>query len=162
MEFRDNTTLGQAKAHLRLNWEKGVECPCCRQFVMLYKRKLNSGMAITLIRIYQQPRAWIHVKDFLRRNKYFNGHDWTLLKHWGLLEEKESKPDEPCSGMWRITDKGVAFVRNQIEVEKRLYFYNNKVYGRDTELTNIIEALGSKFNYHELMNGAGFQKVIFN
>ena len=70
------------KEFLRANYEKGCDCPTCGQFVKLYKRKLNSGMAKTLIILEQyfgfEP---INVKSFLREQSLTNNHDWTLLRH---------------------------------------------------------------------------------
>lgn len=151
MEFT-GTTLSELKSFLKENWEKGVCCPGCKQFVKLYKRKLNSGMAYTLLLLYKQPREWIPVKDFLRVNKHHNGHDWTLLNHWKLLEERVTNNNEPNSGRWKITPAGVMFVENKLTVPKHIYFYNSKAWKESKEQTNIIEALGEKFNYKELMS----------
>lgn len=146
----------EAKNFLMKSWEKGVECPCCEQFVKLYKRKLNSGMAITLVRIYKNSLTnnndWLHVKNYLRENRFSNSHDWTLLKYWGLLEEKAVVKGEPNSGYWRITPKGEHFVLNSTEVPEAIYMFNQNLYKYSTDNTNIIESLGKKFNYYELMN----------
>lgn len=144
-------TIQSAKDYLRSNWAKGVTCPCCEQFVKLYKRKLNSGMALTLIRIYRHSQGWVPVKEFLRQNKWHNGHDWTLLRFWGLLEEKQHAKGENSSGYWRITAKGISFVLNHITVPKRMLMYNQSCYGFEGGETSISEALGNKFNYQELM-----------
>lgn len=159
-EFAGTTVL-DAKAFLKEHYVKGINCPCCNQFVKLYKRKLNSGMAWTLIQIYfetQKCKAdsamdsllWIPVKEFLRVNKFHNGHDWTLLQHWGLLEERKTDSGLPNSGRWRITENGDKFVRLQLKVPKQLNFYNSKVYGKSDEMIDIKQALGNKFDYREL------------
>jgi hypothetical protein len=152
------STIKEAKAYLRANFEKGIDCPCCRQFVKLYKRKLNSGMAVTLLRIYNESKGdeekWIPVKEFLRINKYKNSHDWTLLKHWGLLEEKEHIENNTTksSGYWKITEKGKEFVMNKISVPNKVHIYNNIVLGFSEDKTTIIESLGKHFNYKELFS----------
>jgi len=145
--------IEEAKAYLRDNYEKGCVCPCCNQHVQVYNRKLNSGMAITLIRIYKNVgNEWVHVKEFLRTKKFSNSHDWTLLRHWDLLEEKDEKcPDQKCSGIWRITRKGIDFVRGKIEVPKFFYMYNKKAHGFSDEFVNINDCLGDRFSYSELM-----------
>jgi len=157
------TTILEAKEFLRQHWKKGVQCPCCTQRVQLYSRKLNSGMAWTLIQIYfetgrckadsaMDSLLWIPVKEFLRANKLHNGHDWTLLQHWGLLEERKTDSGLPNSGRWRITENGIKFVRNQLTVPKHLSFYNSKVWGKSDEMINIKQALGQKFDYNQLLN----------
>jgi hypothetical protein len=159
-EFIGNT-MAEGKAFLKENYAKGIECPCCKQFVKLYKRNLNSAMAWTLIEIYNETKrmeddgaipaiAWIHVKEYLRVNGLHNGHDWTLLQWWDLLEERKTDSGLPNSGRWRITEKGVLFVRMQLTVPKYISFYNSKAYGKSIEMVNIKQALGTKFNYEEL------------
>jgi hypothetical protein len=149
-------TLKEAQQHLRNNWVTGTNCECCGQFVKLYKRKLNSGMALTLIRIYNHyPYDQVDVKEFLRQNKYKNNHDWTLLKHWGLLREvlEYNKVSEAKhNGKWMITRRGVDFILYGLPVESHILIYNNKFQGYSDEKIDIVGALGSKFNYKELMN----------
>lgn len=150
-------TIKEAKEFLRANFEKGVDCPCCNQFVKLYKRKLNSGMAKTLIRIYKESgdgEKWIPVKEFLRQKKYHNGHDWTLLKYWDLLIEKpkDENTQTKNSGFWKITEKGKSFVENKINLPDRVFIYNNRVLGFSDKEVNIKHCLGAKFNYNEILN----------
>ena len=150
-------TVRDVRAYLHDNVEAGVNCPCCGQFVNLYKRKLNSGMARNLIRIYKATRgnikSYIHVEDTLRSHKDHSGHDWALLRHWGLIEEHQVEPRHggKTQGEWRITAHGLAFVRNDTKVSKHILIFNNKLQGFGSGTTNIIEALGSNFNYYELM-----------
>ena len=61
-------SLKEVKKDLKDAYEDGCICPCCHQHVQLYKRKLNSGMAITLLRMYKHFKvgAYYHVKDFLK------------------------------------------------------------------------------------------------
>lgn len=148
-------TIQEAKEFLRENFKKGIACPCCGQFVKLYKRKLNSGMARTLIYIYNHSKQdWLNVKDYLRANSLPNNHDWTLLHYWGLLQEKGGDPEHggKTIGEWRVTNKGVDFIRNIISVPSHIEIYNNRLYGYTENYINIIEALGKHFDYKELMN----------
>lgn len=147
-------TLKAAKQHLRNNFNKGTDCPCCGQFVKLYKRKLNSGMAYALLNIYRHHRQdQVNVKDFLRINKLPNNHDWTLLKYWKILEEVEGDiPEEKKSnGIWKITDFGVEFLFGRVKVPSHVHLFNNKYQGHSDKEITIKEAFGNKFNYTELM-----------
>ena len=160
MELTKVITVRDAKSYLRANYEEGTLCPCCGQNVKLYKRKLNSGMAATLIRMYQgNGKEYVNVKQFLKLRGLQNNHDWTLLHHWGLIEPKptllESAKEianKKTSGIWRVTSNGIAFINNQSIVPKTRSFYNKKCVMRSTETTSIKEALGNKFDYEELMN----------
>lgn len=149
----DPRTVKQVKAHLRDNWVEGTACPCCGQYVKLYRRKLNSGMARTLILIYHHhPIGWVNVKGFLREHNFQNNHDWTLLSYWGFIVERENTdPQKKSSGEWRMTDKGRDFVRRNLRAPSHIKIYNNEFLGFDgTEIT-ILEALGKRFDYRELM-----------
>lgn len=140
-------TIEEAKKDLRKNFERGTSCPCCGQFVKLYKRKLNSGMASTLIRIYKHAKyEWIHVKDMLRMNKYKNSHDWTLLKEWGFIESNDA------AGEWKITNKGVEFIKGTSTAPSHVHIYNKTTVGFSSTQTDIKESLGNHFNYEELMS----------
>lgn len=145
-------TIAEAKEFMREKFTEGVICPCCNQFVKLYKRSLNSGMAITLYRILLAKEGFIDVKEYLRINKYKNSHDWTLLKFWGLLIPGENKVGQ-TNDTWRITPEGHDFILHEKKVPKYIYMYNQKVYKvkDNNEVTTFREALGSKFDYNELM-----------
>lgn len=145
--------LGEAKAYLRENYKKGCNCPVCGQFVKRYKRKLNSGMARTLIAIYKHHKYHpVNVKDFLRSKKMQNNHDWTLLRYWGLIVEHENLDEKKkSSGVWSITTKGIHFVENRVRIASHVFIYNTKVEGFSLTDTNIVESLGKHFNYKELM-----------
>lgn len=62
-------TLEQAKQLLRdaVKIGEAIECPCCKQMVKIYKRKLNSGMAKALLLIYKISNPldfnYIHVQN---------------------------------------------------------------------------------------------------
>jgi len=147
-------TLKEAKQSLRINFIKGSHCECCGQFVKLYKRKLNSGMAITLYQIWKYNKfSYVNVKSFLREQGFQNNHDWTLLRHWGFLEEKIEKDDiRKSSGVWRITPMGLKFIMNELETKKHVLLFDNKFQGWSDETTTMEQSLGNKFKYPELMS----------
>ena len=159
-EIGEGNTVREAKDYLRENWRKGTKCPCCNQNVKLYPRTLNSSMAYGLIILYR-----LHIKhaDF---NKWFKMNEevaklkipssnieYAKTYYWGLIEERGSEPGKKrTSGLWRLTARGIKFVRKEIEVNKRVYVYNNKVWEYSKDFVSITDALGNKFNYLELIN----------
>lgn len=153
------TTIIEAKAELRKNFEEGMTCPCCGQLVKEYRRKLTSAMAQALIAAYlwhkRNPgREWFHVSAF--DMSAFRGGDWAKTKLWGLSIEMPN-PNDPTkrnSGMWKLSETGKSFVRNRLIVPRYLYIYDNKVTRKSKEMTDIVAALGDKFDYSELMKGA--------
>lgn len=157
--FERGMRLGEARKVLLANLDGGLVCPCCGQYARRYRRKLNSGMARTLIYIYKEflrngrVAGWLQVKDFLRENKYRNTHDWTLLKYWGLLalSDEESVPEQKHTGMYRITKKGILFVEGKVQVQTYLVMYNNAVEEFSGALIGIQQSLQAPFDYSELM-----------
>lgn len=155
--FDKPNSLEEARIYVDRNASKGVICPCCSQYVRTYNRKMNSGMSIVLIYLYLTGRNdWIQVKQFLLSMKYKNNHDWTLLKYWGLLEQKEKSPEDSDKlkylGYWKVTEKGRLFVKNTITVRERIVLRNNDFKGYDGGYISIIDSLGKHFNYSELMS----------
>lgn len=149
-------TLQEAKQHLRANWDKGVDCPCCGQFVKRYTYHLNASIGATLISLYKLHEIgseWIHVNTEIRPE---SGGYFSLAKHWGLIEQREKDDHERdakrVSGYWKLTPKGNEFVRGIISVPKSVYCFDGKVLGFSEAQVNIHKALGKKFNYQELMN----------
>lgn len=150
-------TIEEAKQHLRKNWEKGTECPCCGQFVKRYKRKLNSSMAEGLIVMYKSHKEtsdheWIHVTSF--DLNAFRGGDWAKVRYWDLATEKPHEGDtsKRTSGWWKLTIKGFLFVEKKLTLPKYILLYNDKFLDFEGKNINIEESLGYKFNYQELMH----------
>jgi hypothetical protein len=163
------TTLAEAKKWLRARFGKGATCPCCNQFVKLYKRPFNKSMAYVLLLIacYFQGdpvEEWLHVPSYIsemvsdhpRRAAAVRG-DWAKLKFWGLIEEKpDVRADgSPRVGYWKLTSLGRQFVKRQVKVPSHVYIYNGEPLQRVVEeLITIDDALGTEFNYDEIMGAA--------
>lgn len=154
-------TLEEAKKFLRSNFEEGAKCPCCGQFVKLYKRKITSSMAYGLIVInrLKEPGEIFHLNKFFKElpNVPAAIHgDMPKLRLWGLLSDIEKELDDgnPNCGLYTLTPEGRAFVMGAISVPKYCFMYNNKVTAKSEELTTIREALGDQFNYSELMEAS--------
>jgi len=145
-------TIIEGKNYLRENFSTGVGCPCCGQFVKQYKRKLNSNQAwclISLVKLYRQEARFFHINEI---GTPAGGGDFAKLRYWKLIEEKKHKgSDKRTSGFWIPTEFGIDFVNDMVRVYKHVFIFNGKVTGWSDESTNIIEALGDKFNYIELM-----------
>lgn len=145
-----NTTIFEAKNQLRENWLNGIECPCCGQFVKLYRRKITSAAAAGLISLYKKGGAdrFIHCNDFA----YFHGGDFGKLRYWNLIvQEVNMDTKKRTSGLWKMTDTGVRFVQNRLELPKYALVYNQIFYGFKGEKVRITDCLTNGFNYAELM-----------
>lgn len=137
----------------------GVRCPCCNQFAKAYRRQLNSGMCRSLIAMYLHAPdgAWLHVPTQIGARSREEGK----LRYWGLVEEQVEvqRDDGGRAGFWRITDRGKLFATRQLSLPKYCTVYNNTVYATYGDEITIGDALGSKFNYAELMNPVAEQSA---
>ena len=156
----DATLVTLAEARLWLGQrirKKGADCPCCDRYAKAYNRKLNAGMAVSLIRLYRlgPPGDWVHLtKRLLEERKNAVAQEYSKLRFWSLAESYEgADKTKRSSGYWRITDTGVQFVLGQVRVPRKVVVYGNQLVSWSSEATTIKEALGDKFDYDELMSG---------
>ena len=161
-------TLGQARAKHRLDLEDlhGAKCPVCKRHDQIYGRALNSAMARFLIWLYRQPLdsgtrngGWIRVlgnADYQdHAGEYSKVVMWKLAEHLGP-ERDEWDPLDTSQGEYRITQLGLDFVHRRVTAPRKLWFYHNDlldVYDPDAREIWIDEALGTGFNYLEMMEG---------
>ena len=155
--------LAVARRLLRRRLEAGhrESCPLCDQHCKYYRRRLNSIMAQGLISLVIQARSspgdWVHVEAITLQGRevVVMGGSFALLAHWRLIEPmRNDDTDKRCSGWWRPTDRGIAFAeRRSVEPASGL-FYNNSVLEWSEDQIDIADALGSKFNYADLMQPA--------
>jgi hypothetical protein len=139
----DSVTLGEARSWLRDRAAKGERCPCCRQNVKVYRRKLNAGMAAWLIRFMLATRygEWRHFRATAR-----GSGDWSILRFWGLIEKSEDEV-----GVWRVTKLGRDFASRRVLVLSHAVIYDNQCLRLDGDPITVVNALGRKFDYQELM-----------
>ncbi len=151
-------TLEEAKQRLRGMLEEGARCPCCTQIAKIYKRKIHSGMASRLIRLYRlsgHDSPWIDVNQIYATAGSLAPLDLPYLRFWGLIEKSGDTPDEgqKSNGLWRITEKGKQFVRCRITVPKYIHMYDGRCLKVVGDQVSVKDALGDKFNYEQLMRG---------
>jgi hypothetical protein len=132
----------------------GIECPCCGRWGKVYGYKLNATIARGLIWMHhnEDEFGWVNIQEgprWLLRSKSLS-----TAKHWGLVERrtKDSDEDLRSSGVWRLTKKGVAFVKNRITIEDKVFVFDDAVLKVSKSYTTIDKCLGKKFSYDELMN----------
>jgi hypothetical protein len=64
------------------------------------------------------------------------------------------------NGYYRITGRGLMFAEGKLKVHSRFMIFNNTFQGFKGEEIDVKNALGSKFNYDELMLNAKTEKEI--
>jgi len=150
-----NDTILEGQEFIRRWATDGGNCPCCGQRFQLYRRKLNSGMAATLVWLvmfYDTVRDWVDVPEvgpkFVNRSREIG-----KLLHWGMVELHPGTGGKASrtSGLWKPTDEGALFAAEETKVSKYVYLYNNQVEGFSDETISIREALVDRFDYDELV-----------
>lgn len=153
-------TLSKAKRQVEHLLDHGSHCPCCGQYCKVYRRKFTWEMAAWLIWVYQEYCAakkfragFIALVDV--RQYSLRGGDYAKTAYWGLAERKPKDPEDKArrtSGLWKPTEKGEDFVQQRISIPSHAYVYNNEVKWFSDSKVDIIQALGNKFDYEELMS----------
>lgn len=146
-ELRREVQHRAAEAH-------GTTCPVCDKYVKVYRRRLHAEMARFLLLMVQRykryPRFYTTREVFPNNNKAAS--DGVYLVHWGLLEKAaHANLAQAPTGSYRPTDKGLRFAHNIELVPSHVHLLNNVVVGWSDKQFNIVQALGKKFNYEELM-----------
>jgi len=143
-------TIAEGKQHLRDNFKTGTVCPCCDKFVKAYKRKLNSGIARSLIIMHKLGAVngkYIHVQnEFAKLKLRATTMDYAYAEKWGLIFDGED------IGTWTLTKKGVDFVGRITALPSYCLVYNGNVYSWSKDLISIETALTDKFDYKDMMD----------
>lgn len=150
MSYPDSMTLGEARAALREQVDKGARCPCCTQFSKVYRRKINSGMARALI-LLKRAGADQHP---VHGPSVVGSHETAQLQWWGLIIPVGDNPQAEgakTSGYWSMTELGVHFVNAQASVQKYAHIYDGRCLKLSGDQVTILHCLGDKFDYRELM-----------
>lgn len=108
-------------------------------------------MARALIIMYQRNGTeWFHLPSAIGY-----GGDAAKLRYWGLIEESGGiREDGGRAGYWRVTGDGEWWALGRTKLAKYALVYNGRLLGFDAEEQVVIaDALGTKFDYNELMNG---------
>jgi len=153
MSFTDDMTVKQARDLLRgLAQNGGHDCPVCTQRAQVYTFGFNGAMARGLIRMYRTGgQDWVNVPDL-----GLPGGHMLKARFWSLIEKPPELVREDGSsrvGVWRLTEDGVGFVSNRVPIRSHARIYNNRCLGFRGDPVMIVQVLGKRFDYHELMNG---------
>lgn len=149
-DMPNELTLGEARQWLRDRSNEGARCPCCTQFAKVYRRKINSGMARSLIEMYRiAGTGWVHVPTQIGARSREEGK----LAYWSLvMESAEPRDDGGRAGWWSVTPLGREFVLGQRRQPKYALVFDGRCLTHDwSETVSIHDALGDKFDYDELM-----------
>lgn len=149
--------LDEAKSLLESHLQKGMRCPCCNQFAKIYRYRFSQNICrylMVLYRVRRESDRFVHVTELLGIDPMITAsRDFLRPAFYGLIEEAAINDPEKKkrSGLWRLTEKGVAFCEKRIAIPKYVVIYNNDVIGYEGELMHIDDFNGDFFSYAELM-----------
>lgn len=158
----ERDTLAEARAELREAVKgKGAKCPCCDQFAKIYQRPIGSASARALVLMYLAGGhlAPVHLPTVLSAARSnggprSSGGDEAKMVYWGLIIDAGTvREDGGRAGWWRLTDAGVDWVRERSTVPKYAHIYDGRLLKLDGEPWSIRQALGTKFDLRDLMEG---------
>lgn len=146
------TAMAREEFFAAIHAGKKIQCPCCTRFAMVYTRTIHSIAARQLIGLYKLDgeKRFVRVKEVL--DLLGIQGDLTKAKYWDLITPKtNTDTDKKTSGAWMLTEKGIAWIKNEIRLPKYVEIYDDKILKFSTQTMSIADALGEKFSYAELM-----------
>lgn len=130
------------------------DCPCCGRNAQIYQRRLHHTAAKKLIDLYRLggDKDYVHTSRLVERGETSIG-DFSKAKYWDLIHEAPADSGiKKTSGLWRLTEKGVSFVRGQVTIPRTVQIFDDRVFGFSGDLVSIQQCLASGgFNYQDLM-----------
>lgn len=127
-------------------------CECCGQLIAPYKRRIHTGMALVLIRLWHLQRRSPPFDEFWHVTAFDKGAsrgDFAKLRFWGLIRVKDSTARR-CS-YYRLTYEGVKYATGTLAVPKICRVLSNEVIDYVGPAVTIHHALDHQFSYDELI-----------
>lgn len=158
-------TVSQARAKIKESLDRGKEgvtCETCNQYVKVYKRRVYPNMAFLLKYFHREYGFEIfHLEDESRKYGWDKSLTqlFSLLKFWDLVEQipgKNLRTGSSHKGEYRVTLKGMNFIKGIVKIKKYLAIYNDKIYtgidfkGGDVDINWCLKS--KKYDYNEMMN----------
>lgn len=132
-------------AYIERNREEGVSCPCCGQLVRVYRRQIHRSIAETMILMYQRRRRrWVYLPDIPQRSR-----DFSFAAHWHLVERRRNG-DGYVEGWWRLTEHGVAWLYNEVDIRRYALIDRGKLLRFEGPWWSIQDALGHGFDIEDI------------
>ncbi len=146
-------TLTASRLYLKDHADAGAICPCCGLLVRIYRRPIASPSAAMLILAATQYRDQLFHQPTLERLAGFTAGDWAKLRYWGLIEESQVYlgSNQPRAGWWSVTARGWDFVHRRAHVQRYAVIFDSQLLRLEGPPTSIVDALGTRFNYGEVV-----------
>lgn len=130
-----------------------TDCPCCGRYAQVYKRHINCTIARQLIMLHKKAdRNYLHASLLIPSGQTGQG-DLTKAKYFKLIEAMPEESEvKKSSGFWRLTEKGLGFIKGEILIPEYVLIFDDNVIGVSETHIDIKQSLASGgFNYSDLM-----------
>jgi len=139
----------------RMSGEPLSVCECCGGKSKVYAYRIGCyARVLCWMAVNSTQGEYLHVPSSGAIN---GGGDYAKLRYWNLIEKSPINPDpeKKSSGLWKLTPEGREFAQNKATTNKICYYRKPEggVLGFEPEQISIVDCLGKKFNYEELMTG---------
>ena len=146
--LHDDLTLMRIKAIMENRFKSGemFECYACSRVIKAYPRRINEQMARSLVLMCKRPHTSAElIKLTCKRG---GGGDHHKLCDFGLAAKVVVEGEDD---RLRITEKGRAFLKGEIEIAKFILMFRNESWGHSHETVMIGDCDG-EFDLEELLN----------
>lgn len=163
-KVRRMRVLEEERSRIRdIVYEGGqVKCSVCGSRCAGSAVTMNRPKVIflaSLVRAWQERGGgWVSTRDHMKiGNNAKASNDGVDLRHWGLIERcpKESRKDGKLvqpKGIYRPTEKGLAFLRGEIRVSRGFRRFRKERWWLE-ETISAEEAFDTPFDYEEAVRG---------
>lgn len=153
-EITSETPFHEVKNWLFERVRDGVSCPCCEQYARVYRRKVTDRTGRMMIAMWHKADLdWVHLPS-INGSSDFTGHsgEHSIAQFWNLMERDA---EQARRGFWRLTEHGRDFIHRRVLIPKYAEVYDGRLIGlvEDSEMIDIVDVLGTRFDYEDLMRG---------
>lgn len=127
-------------------------CPCCARPGALRPRAFNPNWARCLYHFYvYYGKDGVGSFEPVRQRYDYNRREESKMVYWDLITPGERRGD------YAITDKGILFLREEIEIPRKVFIWKREVHVVSPEMIGVRELLAKNgYDYDDLttMEGA--------
>lgn len=149
-------TVTEARAWISGHLTEGVNCPCCRRRVRIYRRPMTSVAARAVVALWRVHGAAFghlptvardHLADVAHQGGYL-----VLAAHWRLIEpEIDAQPETGRAGYWRVTAAGRAWILGHFAVPRYAVLLDGRCLRLEGAPVTCDDTLGANFKRADLL-----------
>lgn len=144
---------------LRSDYQKklegeGAECPCCKRFGKYNGYSITKTDAKFLVWLFinGDKDGWVHTPTQAPR-EFMRAKSFTNLRYWGLIENyPNDNKDVKGSGLWRITNKGIKYMKGEMQLPKKAFVFDRMLVGFSEKQVYFTECYKEHFDLEQVMN----------